>query len=441
VIEAKFCNYNKDYQQRLGFLKVVARIGIGARGGPGDIMDRLMSIYPGDGRRPPLAGRRVEEFDPKSLIRQEEVPSWIVGFVPKTLDRLVSWAEMVGLLAQSGRLSEWAAILDGVRINPGEDKWSIDNPFILSAEERAFFVQLLFFHDQVMPILVHRLGQLEAGSQVGVAESCVFVTESLGALFDQILGNNPAELQVRLALRDLLERIGRQYKLDDPRKLVGKETRPDITKSLVGDRLKGVRVRLAEYHAISRFEQLTDLGLLTKDDPANPTMDHATREKARTSWTWYVSPNLPAAARLLDPAVAKLESFFQKSWIRFCATAIGQDIRELDAIHDQRQIAELLDETLPLARRQLGPVQVHTWASLASLRALGRGFSLELSTIERLLETMRVDPYTADAVRLSGRAELRGRTAAVPKTGLSELLKHHSVGKGENDATRQIEPN
>jgi hypothetical protein len=106
----------------------------------------------------------------------------------------------------------------------------------------------------------------------------------------------------------------------------------------------------------------------------------------------------------------------------------GQKTRELDTFGDQRQIAELLDETLPLARRQIGPVQVHTWASLSCLRALGRGFLLELSTIERLLEAMRIDPHTSNAVRLSGRAELRGRTAAVPKTGLSELLKECTVG-------------
>lgn len=435
MIDVKFCNYNKHYQQRLGFLKVVARVGIGARGGPDDIMDRVKGIYPGDHRRPPLAGRRVEEFDPKALIRCEEAPSWIVGFVPKTLDRLVSWAEMVGLLAQSGRLSEWAAILDGVRLHPGEQSWVADNPFILSAAERAFFVQLLFFHDQALPMLVHRLGQLEVGSAIGVAESCALVTESLGDLFDQIQGNSPSELQVRLELRDLIERIGRQYKLDDPRKLVGKDTRRDITKSLVGERIKGVRVQLAEYHAITRFEQLTDIGLLTKEDPANPPTDQEAKEKARTSWTWYVSPSLPAAASVLDPAIAQLENFLQNSWIRFCAIGIGQNTRELDAFQDQRQIAELLDETLPVARRQLGPVQVHTWASLASLRALGRGYLLELSTIERLLETMRVDPHTSAAVRLSGRAELRGRTAAVPKTGLSELLKDYTVGKGDHCAT------
>jgi hypothetical protein len=430
VIEVRFCNYNKEYQQRLGFLKVVSRVGQGARGGPDDILDHVRSLYP-EGRRQPLAGRRVEEFNVKDLIRDPGVPSWIVGFVPKTLDRLTWWAEKVGLVAQSGRLSEWAAILDGVRSRPGEKSWVDDNPFVLSLEERAFFVQLLFVHDQVLPFLVNYLGKFDTGTAIGVAESCVLVTQSLGDMLDRVKGNNPAELQVRFELRDLLERIGKQFRIDDPRRLINSDTRRDIVKSLVGERLKGVRVRLAEYHAISRFEQLTDLGLLTKEDPNNSPTDEASREKARTSWMWYVAAGLPAAARTLTARVADLEPFIQETWMRFCALGFGHKTRELDAFEDQRQIAAILDDTLPLARRKLGPVQVHTWASLSCLRALGQGFLLELSTIEKLLEAMRIDPHTSTSVRLSGRAELRGRTAAVPKTGLSELLKDCTVAEGD----------
>lgn len=121
--------------------------------------------------------------------------------------------------------------------------------------------------------------------------------------------------------------------------------------------------------------------------------------------------------------------------MRFCAVGLGQKTHELDAFEDQRQIAGLLDETLPNARRQIGPVQVHTWASLSCLRALGRGYLLELATIERLLEAMRINPHTSNSVRLSGRAELRGRTAAVPKTGLSELLKDCTVAEGDRHVT------
>jgi hypothetical protein len=89
VLDVRFCNYNKDYQQRLGFLKVVGRVGLGARGGLDDFLDRLKALYP-EGRRPSLPGCRIEEFDPKALLRTEAAPSWIVGFVPKTLDRLVT---------------------------------------------------------------------------------------------------------------------------------------------------------------------------------------------------------------------------------------------------------------------------------------------------------------------------------------------------------------
>lgn len=429
MIEKQFCNYNRDYQQRLGFLKVVNYLGEGARGGPDDILERARAIFPG-GRWSTLVGRPTSPvFDPKALIRREAVPSWIVGFVPKTLDRLISWAEMVGLIAQSGRLSEWSTILQGIHHHEGELDWEADNPFVLSDEERAFFIQLLFYHDQVLPFLVHHLGGLDAGRSIGVAESCVLVTRSIGDLYDHIHGNSPNELQLRAELRDLLERVGKQYRLDDPRALVNAEARQDIVKALAGDRLRGVRVRLAEYHAICRFEQLTDLGLLTKEDPENPPVDEGEKEKQRTSWRWYVAPGLAPAASILRPHLSDLEPFFQTSWLHFCAAALVRRAHQVDALRDQRLIASLLDATLPLARRQLGPVQVHTWASLTCVRALNQGHLLELQTVGDLLNAMRSDPHTASAVRLSGRQGLRGRTAAVPKTGLSEVLENHIVSK------------
>jgi hypothetical protein len=431
MIELHFCNYTRPYQQRLGFLKIVARIGQGARGGPEDIHDRLMALYGQDRRR--LFG--FDDFKPEQLVRDERVPSWIVGFVPKTLDRLVTWAEMVGLVAQSGRLSEWATILSGVQYGTESATWNDDNPFILSTEERAFFVQLLFFHDQVLPCLVARLADFDVGTKIGVAKSCLLVAGSLGDLLDNIKGNSATELQIRQMLCKVLERIGSEFGLTDKSAIVSAKQRDETIRRLHGEQSKGVRVLTAERQAVTRFEQLTDLGLLLKEDPHNPPTDEASREKARTSWTWYIAPGLPAAARILSPRVTDLERFFEDSWMRFCAVGFGQKARELDAFEDQRQIAELLDETLPRARRQIGPVQVHTWASLSCLRALGRGFLLELSTIERLLEAMRIDPHTSNSVRLSGRAELRGRTAAVPRTGLSELLKDYTVAGGDRHVT------
>jgi len=340
---------------------------------------------------------------------------------------------MVGLIAPSGRLSEWVTILEGLDPNLRETDHVDHNPFILSTEERAFFIQLLFYHDQVLPYLLCHLAKLNAGAKIDVASSCIYIIQSLGDLLDRLRGNGLDEMRVRLELRDLLERIGRQYRLDDPRRLVNSEARADFVKEFKGGKLRKVRVHLAEYHAICRFEQLTDLGLLTKEPTDHPNKDARSREDVRTSWTWYVTPGLTTAAQILAPQVGNLEAFLGESWIGFCSAALGQKTKSLDAFSDQRQIVALLDDTLPLARRQIGPVQVHTWGCLSSLHAFGQGYVLELKTIERLLEAMRIDPHTSNAVRLSGRGELRGRTAAVPTTGLSELIKDHAIREGEDN--------
>ena len=432
MIDVRFCNYNMDYQQRLGFLKWLCRVGKGARGGPNEFLNRVRALYPDPERpRTPSSFESRNRLEPNKLLHTDEAPSWSVGFVPKRLDRLILWAEMVGLIAPSGRLSEWVTILEGLERNLNEKDLIEDNPFILSIEERAFFIQLLFYHDQVLPYLICHLAKLNTDAKIDVASSCIYIIQSLGDFLEQLRGNGLDEIRVRLELRDLLERIGRQYHLDDPRRIVNSETRADFVREFKAGKLKKVRVHLAEYHAVCRFEQLTDLGLLTKESPNHPANDLRTKEDVRTSWTWYVTPRLTTAAQIIAPQIANLESFLGESWISFCAAALGQKVKALDAFSDQRQIAAFLDDTLPLARRQIGPVQMHTWGCLSCLKAFRQGYLLELKTIERLLEAMRIDPHTSDAVRLSGRTELRGRTAAVPRTGLSELLKDHAIREGE----------
>lgn len=430
MIEVRFCNYNMDYQQRLGFLKWVCSVGKDVRGGTNEFLSRIRALYPDpDRHRSPSVFEARNAFEPDKLIRRDEVPSWSIGFVPKRLDRLILWTEMVGLIAPTGRLSEWATILDGLK---SESDRKTENPFILSIEERAFFVQLLFYHDQVLPFLVCHLAQLDSGDRIDVAQSCLYIIESLGDMLDRLHGAGVDEIRIRLELRDLLERIGKQYGLADPRSLVKTETRAEFVRDFKSGRLKRVRVHLAEYHAICRFEQLTDLGLLTKGSPEQLPQDAKRKERDRTSWAWYVTPKLRFSAKILGPQIETIESFLRGSWISFCAAAFGHDAKPLDASSDRRKIVSFLDAALPHARRRIGPVQVHTLGSLACLQAFGQGYLLELNTIEKLLETMRIDPRTANAVRLSGRDELRGRTVAIPATGLSEVINDHAVSEGTN---------
>lgn len=417
----RFCNYNVDYMQRLGFLKVLCKIGDGVRGGKREMLQRLRLLYP-ESRRPQLPGFDRGLFDPHKLLQKDVVPSWQPGFVAKSLDRLITWGEMVGLVAPNERLSEWARILLSLQRETAKADWDSDNPFVLSAEERAFFVHLLLYHDQVMVHLIALLSAYDPDAMITTKDSCRLATQALGAFFDTIPINSVDEIRVRAELRNILERIGQQYKLKDPRSLAISETRTKILEEWK-DKPQKIRTHLAEYHAICRFEQLTDLGFLVKEDPSNPAVDDVSRGKMRRDWRWFIVPGLLRAAPAIIPHITNIESFLTNEWILFCSRAFDLPLVWLDAQNDEMEIADLLDITLPRVRRAFGPVQVHSWAVLACLEALGRGKRLEIADILRFLNTLQTRPQEGRAVRLGGRDTFLGPTASVPKDGVSSLLK------------------
>jgi hypothetical protein len=329
---------------------------------------------------------------------------------------------MVGLIAPNGGLSEWARILQQVSAmdcSPDRD----ENPFLLSPAERTFFLHLFFYHDQVLPMLVRALAQLPAYTRIGVRDACLMMVECLGEFFNEIQGSGVERVQVSGQLRNLLGRIAAQYMLSDLKTFLVPENRSAALVE-IKCRQKVRRVHLAEYHAICRFEQLTDMGLLTKDgrDDGVETGD------ARRAWEWYVTPPLGRLVNTI-PDTLNLETFFEQHWIHFSAQMIGLKLKRTDPFESQIEVARVLDETLPLVRRQLGPVQVHSWAVLTCLRAMKAGMHLEIGDVYQLLDAIRSDPKASNVVRQGGRAQLLGRTAAVVQGKISHFLEASPVRK------------
>lgn len=410
MLTPRFCNYYTDYQQRLGFLKILARTGEGVRGGRDQYIDRLRALYHPRGISR-LEGRAP--FTPKKLLERDEVPSWQSGFTERYLDRLVNWGEMVGIIATNGRLSEWARILLLIGQPTKED----ENPFVLSDVERAFFLQLLLIHDQALRDLIVRLGVYSSGTRLGVRESCLEMLEALGVFAERVKGQGVEAVQMRVELRDLFERIARQWQLDRSA-FTTPSRRAETLTALRRETTSRTRNRLVEYHTICRFEQLTDLGLLTKEDQRATSVEE--RRHSRSAWLWSVTPGLVEVSRLLasDAGIAEI---LTHHWIELSIR--GNGIGLLEPL-SRKELIEVLDQVLPAARRQLGPVQVHSWATLACLAALRCGRSLEIGQVYGFLDELRHDPSGGDVIRQGGRLDFLDRTAVVSRDG---LLSHFSA--------------
>jgi hypothetical protein len=435
MLPVHFCNYNLDYQQRLGFLKLLAWMAPGVRGGKEELLRKIKSLYPPSAASRKITSRqrdcatqpaqRVSEahhlkgvFDPNTLLQLDEIPSWQQGFSFQRLDRLLLWGQMLGLITENGRLAEWSRPLvadQGVSVFR---RGSFPNPFILSRREKAFFLALLMFHDHVLLYITSILSRFDSGTYIDARRACIEVMDALGRTLDGASGTNIQSVRARQALRNLLERLAGMEKLSHKGALLNPEERRRVLEQIAD---KKIRNHLAEYHAVCRFEQLTDLGLLVKSrvDHAPETQDDRYRD--RITWGWYTTDALKSAGKLINANGDDVETYLQKHWAQ---SALAQNIstRVLEAGHDQLEIAELLDNALPRATRQLGAIQVHTWVFIAALDAIDAGKALEFSTAYSLLDAMRQDSRYSNYLRQSGQQTYLGRTASIIEGSMSDYL-------------------
>jgi len=437
MLPVRFCNYNLDYQQRLGFLKLLAWVAEGVRGGKEELLRKLESIYSpaavigkpskkyaAAGRRPPSAPHLKGTFDPDVLLRQDEIPSWQPGFSFQRLDRLVLWGEMVGLVTTNGRLSEWSKPLVIDRQTSTPQQSSIDNPFLLSKRDRAFFLLVLIYHDHALLHLISILAQQDSGTCVDSRRACIATIDALGRTLDAATGGTNIEaVRARQALRDLLERLANMENSVHKGSLLNPEERSRVLHQIATSK---TRNHLAEYHAVCRFEQLADLGLLVKEDPAHKPRTSADRLRARTTWSWYITDGLKAAGALISASRNDVETYLQEHWAT-SSLAETTDLLIVDPSRDQAEIARFLDEALPRASRQFGAIQVHTWVFIAALDAIVAGKALEFSAAYALLDAMRKDSRYSTYLRQSGQESYLGRTASLIGGSMADYVSRYPL--------------
>lgn len=441
MLPVHFCNYNLDYQQRLGFLKLLVWAGQGVRGGKEELQRRIESLYsPSAGKtkksgsggarisKPARSVRSSGTFDPEAMLQMDEIPSWQPGFSIQRLDRLVLWGEMLGLVTPAGRLAEWSKPLISDE-DTGNLRSGFRNPFILSRRDRAYFLALLTYHDHVLLHLAAALSQLGSGMRIDARAACVQTITALCRTLDCASGSNLQAVRTRQALRDLLERLAGMEHIRNKRALLSE---PDRSRALDQIATNGIRNHLAEYHAVCRFEQMTDLGLLVKENPANPQITKDERERARKSWVWYTTDALTAFGPYVQGVKCDVECYLQEHWAKSCFAGNGEP-HTLEAAHDEPKIAALLDGALPRARRQLGAIQVHTWVLIAALDAIDLGLALEFGQAYALLDAMRLDQRYSSYLRQSGQQTYLGRTALVMNGTMAEQIQQYSLdNRGPN---------
>jgi hypothetical protein len=340
---------------------------------------------------------------------------------------------MLGLITSNGRLAEWSKPLMVDEQSSIPQRGSFANPFLLSRRDQAFFLAVLMYHDHVLLHLVSSLSRLEAGTYIDSRRACIELMDALGRTLDRASGVNIRSVRAKQTLRDLLERLAGAEKLSNKGTLLNSQERPSALERIAEN---NTRNHLAEYHAVCRFEQLTDLGLLLKSRPGSSVETAEECYRARTTWGWYVTDALKVVGRLINEGGDDIDTYLHKYWAR-SAMANTNHCRVLEASRDQLEIVKFLDKALPRARRQLGAIQVHTWVFIAALDAIDADVALEFSTAYLLLDAMRKDSRYSSYIRQSGQQTYLGRTASIIEGTMYDYVSRFPLFGDEVNEQRQ----
>jgi hypothetical protein len=400
----------QDFYLRLGFLKVaVAILDAERRSLSTDLLLRRLSrpLLP----PPPKVqiGKKVlrepgegSGYAPivEALLKEGECPSLLHAITGKTSYKVLDWARNVQLLGRGNQISERGLLLRsyldkgavGAFLAGDQGAW---NPFPITESERYYLLFHLTEIDGVTQLLIDALAKLDPQEVIETfAASRLFCTA-----FTEILGETEPHLKLRdipgyRTARELAITIAEELGLVNdlsgnfPWLRDGRHApRPPVRKSLEQRTKRRHTTKNADHQTIPRFEQLVDLGMLTK--PLPPENDVAAYELARRRWR-YVPTKLCrswAAARARSSQVRFAWEGFGRAVVEARSGAIVEPapLTPGGLIH----AATYLMCAFERVGRRVGMTPFDSVGLRATLDASLQGDIVEMGMLNRMLLAMK----------------------------------------------------
>jgi hypothetical protein len=423
----------QDFYLRLGFLKALAAVlSVERRSVPNDgIIHRLQSPLFDPAPKHPMLWTKVEQFFPEvqsiknraalnkkekekeqqspsvaeALLVRGDCPSTLFAITGPTSYKVLDWGRNVELIGRGNQITERGLLLrfllhereTSAFFSGDVSGW---NPFSLNLKEKLFFLYHLAEIDGVIVELLLRLGDPDRDGPTEL-ESADAARLTCAALLDVLKREQhkvpPAEvLRFRIASA-LAATIAEELDmLDEVHDLMGATRRklPKIikprarrAKALGGGRRSRKTTKNADHQTIPRFEQLVDLGFLSK--PLVESDDEIERIAARKRWVYSptdVCLRWAAAVRELQRG----DSPFL--WHSFAAAALRAfQIQPSVSVHANRAnlTARYVWQAYEHIHRRVGANPLDSVALFAMLSAAVDGIPLEMSEIHNFMLTIR----------------------------------------------------
>lgn len=417
-----FLRYKHSSQQRLGALKVfVALLDSQRRSMSSEQLDRrilaLLIAKPSSGieklgpRKRKFPNNRAEE-----LLKLADAPSLLFTVTEKMVTRVREWARILGFVGNGNQITERGLLLQYLMgldqleaVRTGD--FSHHNPFRLSLVERIFFFYTLLERDALWPFLIRRITEKGNGTLISGKDADVLTTQALQDLLKvPRTGLSGAEMLLLRYLRDLEAHMAASLGLGDGRAYVQAAARR-------GPRKIGLRPRIpqsqpqrntADDQAIPRFENLVDIGLLTKESVAERTS--ATPEGSwmrRLEWRYFVAEGLRAWREAVGDIPVYDRQFL---WTRFAQCAASAfDLptpARITADSDPLEVLELVRDAFGAVRRLVGHTPFESVALIAMIRGLERGLVCEMATIHQLFIRFKTQGLFSEHLKFASGNEL-----------------------------------
>lgn len=405
----------QDFCLRLGLLKVVVA-GMKV-GGFGKFRERITkrlgeSLFAPAGpdlvaAAEAVLGAAAEEPLTRSdaLLMTAGGASWGQPIKKQTAYKAVEWAQTAGFVARGHRPSErgelWLDLIDleqaGKFFEGDEKAW---NPYCLSGAEKAFLCYHLGETDEVLLQLAFDAGQYPAGHVFEARDAYQLTLSAMRSVLGRAQDKVPMlELPRLRTATELADTIAAELDPDGAAASRPKRHPASLRRSRGGQsETKRKTCKNADHQAIPRFEQLVDLGLMSKH--IAPGLTGAAARKARAAWRYQVTGSLPAMRACVGPDGMDSPDWL---WSRFAEAFSG-------AFHDaatqprRATLGEsmgLFTEAYSRIHRPVGHTPLEPVVVLAAVLGLERGVIVEIKAVHETMLWLKRSSSLGDYIAFS----------------------------------------
>ncbi len=365
-----------------------------------------------------------------ALLITGDCPSWLTAITHKTAYKVLDWGHDVRFVGAGNQIMERGLLLrhllpeDAVhRFLAGDPTaW---NPFNLDIPDRLFFLYHLCEIDRVTARVVLHLAEQQPGRVLESLEAARLTCRALFEVLDGARGSViPRDLPAFRTARELACTIARELGLEDLLKGCGRTT-PRVPQARVpSTRAAGSPPRQttknADHQTIPRFEQLADLGFVTKPDaPDRVASSYKTLPRRR--WRYQPNESCRAWAHALGGV---LDSHPRWLWHRFGRAAVEAGLSGVEGKTnglDASSTVTFLSDAYRRAHRPIGHTPFESVALLAMILAASRGYVLEMATLHAGLLALKKHNRLPDHVFFASGNDL-DRMFVLFKPGYEERL-------------------